>query len=479
MYGNLAEAAAHSAEILNTLTSDAGHSEAAQYINAIPGEFQTTESSVRRWRKEWLEKLEKSPDLPEAVEDLGEELVEDVGDGTAVEAPESHVEGRWEGFGESGRGAIHDRVDAALDAVNANPEDIIGLRVSAYQSLTKDEEGEAHIHDLYAVKLLVKTREPEPEWPVVQPASPARITPVRNTGRAIRGGEVAVILPDPQIGYRFHQDTGEYDPFHDDNAIDVAMQIVREVKPDRVIWLGDFLDLAEFGRYEQEAAFARTTQLSIDKGYQVLAQVRAVAPQARQTVLEGNHDRRLQNMIVANAKAAFGLRQAGKPESWPVLSVPNLLRFDELDVEYAGGYPSTSVWVNNGLRCIHGFKVRSGGSTAAAVVKDDHVSTIFGHVHRVETHYITRQEFGGKARTLVAHSPGALCRIDGAVPSMKGSTTLDGRPVLSAENWQQGLSVVHYEPGGDSFSIESIFIDTFNNHRARYAGKVYTPATEQ
>lgn len=471
MYNSLSDAANDNVRIFSVLTSDVEHLEAARQINALMDEFSTSEVSVRRWRKKWDEEMQRLSALAEDGE-----LAEDVGDGTGVVALESHVEEGWDGFGEDDREAIHARVDAALDAVNANPDDVAGLRVSTYQSLTKDDEGEAHIHDLFAVKLLVKTREAAPAWPVVQPASPTTIRPVKSSGRDIRDGEIAVILPDPQIGYRFHQDTGEYDPFHDDNAIDVALQIVRDVKPDRVIWLGDFLDLAEFGRYEQEPAFARTTQLSIDKGHQVLAQVRAVAPQARQTVIEGNHDRRLQNMIVANAKAAFGLRQAGTPEAWPVLSVPHLLRFDDLGVEYAGGYPSTSVWVNRGLRCIHGFKIRSGGSTAAAVVKDDHVSTIFGHIHRVETQYLTRQEFGGNARTLVAHSPGALCRIDGAVPSMKGSTTLDGRPVLSHENWQNGLSVVHYEPGGDSFAIESIFIDTLNGHKTRYAGRVYTPS---
>lgn len=466
MYSSLHEAASENPEVLRILASEVDHYEAVRQVNALPGEFSTSDTAVRRWRQKWLEQKELEPDISPA---------EDVGDATDVEAPESRVEEGWEGFGEDAREALHSRLDAVLDAVETDPRAVAGLRVSTYQSLTKDEEGEAHIHDLYAVRLLVKTRAAEPEWPVVQPATPTRITPVKNSGRAIRDGEVAVILPDPQIGYRFHQDTGEYDPFHDDKAIDVALQIVREVKPDKVIWLGDFLDLAEFGRYEQEAAFARTTQLSIDRGHYVLSQVRAVAPQASQTVIEGNHDRRLQNMIVANAKAAFGLRQADKPGSWPVLSVPHLLRFDELGVEYAGGYPAASVWINRGLRCIHGFKVRSGGSTAAAVVKDDHVSTIFGHIHRVETQYLTRQEFGGNARTLVAHSPGSLCRIDGAVPSATGSTTLDGRPVLSHENWQNGLSVVHYEPGGDSFSIESVFIDTFNNYKTRYAGKVYTP----
>jgi hypothetical protein len=118
--------------------------------------------------------------------------------------------------------------------------------------------------------------------------------------------------------------------------------------------------------------------------------------------------------------------------------------------------------------------VRSGGSTARAVAGAGCVSTLFGYVHRIETGYTTvRTRAGGQTR--VAHSPGSLCRIDGAVPSAKGSTTLDERPVQSWENWQQGVAVVQYEDGDKPFSLESIFIDTVADHRAAYGGQVYTP----
>ncbi len=120
--------------------------------------------------------------------------------------------------------------------------------------------------------------------------------------------------------------------------------------------------------------------------------------------------------------------------------------------------------------------MRSNASTARAVASAESVSTLFGHIHRVETNYTTvRTRTGGITR--IAHSPGCPCRIDGAVPSTKSSTTLDGRPVLSAENWQQDLAVVHNEEGDGPFSLESVFIDTMAGHRAAYGGQVYTPLT--
>jgi hypothetical protein len=190
--------------------------------------------------------------------------------------------------------------------------------------------------------------------------------------------------------------------------------------------------------------------------------------------MEGNHDRRLQIMVTKNALAAFGLKQANAPGDWPVLSVPHLLRFDDLEVEYVGAYPAGSYWVNERLKCIHGQTVRSGGSTAMAVAREERVSTIFGHVHRIETQYHTSDVYGGGSIRF-AHTPGCLCRIDGAVPSVHGSTDLSGRPVAKYENWQQGLSVVSYREGDSPFNLESVFINTTDGYRTVFGGKTYLP----
>lgn len=432
--------------------------------------YQTSERSVRRWRKSHAPR-----DAESAL--AVEPLTEDVGTGMDI-GDIVQVDPNWAGFTTNDRNGIHSKLDTALNAVDANPEDVVGLRVSQYQTVTKDAAGEAHVHDLYAVKLLVKTKEVTPGWPVVQPVTPSIVQAVRSTARRpSHADQVAVIIPDPQFGFRFYIDSGEFDPFHDEAALNVALQIIRDVQPDLVLCLGDFLDLPAFGKYEQEQAFAATTQKSVDRGHRFLAQIRAAAPNAKIVVLEGNHDRRLQNMIVNNAKAAFGLQRAGDPTGWPVLSVPYLCAFDSIDAEYIQGYPAGAYWINDNLRAIHGTKVRSNASTAAAVVKDDDVSTLFGHIHRIETEYLTRQNRSG-GKILVAHTPGCLCRTDGAVPSVKGSTDLLGRPVESYENWQQGLSLVRYGTGNSGFAIESLFIDTVRGHQTRFGDKIYSPNSE-
>lgn len=297
-----------------------------------------------------------------------------------------------------------------------------------------------------------------PEWPVVQQAKPCLVKPpVSAKPKQADGWNTAVILPDTQIGYRKFLDTGELDPFHDERAMAVALQIVRHLRPEIIVNLGDFVDFPEFGKYEQEPEFAQTTQQSVDRAHRFLAEQRAAAPEADIRLIEGNHDARLPKSIARNAMSALRLRRADAPDSWPVLSVPFLLRLDDLGVEYVPGYPAGITWINDNVACIHGHKVRSSASTAAVVIDDERVTTIFGHIHRIEMQSKTRRTKDG-AKHAFAASPGCLCRIDGAVPSVKSATDPMGRPVPTVENWAQGLGVVSYEPGDGRFAYEQVAI---------------------
>lgn len=347
------------------------------------------------------------------------------------------------------------------------------VRIGEYQMLTKNDDGEAEIHDLRADSLVLTPAWADgPAWPVVQPAKPCVVRPVTNgkahnrstNGRTSSDSwKTAVILPDTQIGYRRYED-GQLDPFHDEAAMDVALQVIRHLRPDVIVNLGDFVDFPEFGTYEQEPEFAQTTQASVDRAHRFLAEQRANAgPDCDIRLLEGNHDRRLPKAIARNAMSALRLRRANEPEGWPVLSIPNLLRLKELGVTYVDGYPAGVTWLNDNVCCIHGHKVRSAASTAAVVIDDERVSTIFGHIHRAEFQSKTRRVRDG-ARVAWAASPGCLCRIDGAVPSMKSATDVLGRPVPTVENWAQGLGVVDFEPGNGRFSWEQVMIYSGEAH---------------
>lgn len=298
----------------------------------------------------------------------------------------------------------------------------------------------------------------QPNWTPVIPAQPVTITAPKEHKQPKTKHRIAVSLPDPQIGYR--NIDGDWDPFHDEKAMDVALQIISFLadtdRVDYVVNLGDFLDLPSQGRFEQEAAFANTTQTAFNRGHKFLQEQRAAAGKHAQIVLiEGNHDRRLEKFIQVNAASAFGLKRANAKEL-PVMSIPYLLRLEEIGVEYIDAYPAGAFWLTNELRAIHGNKARSNGSTAAAYTNaDPHISTIFGHAHRLELQSKTVFNRDGAIKS-VAVSPGCLARVDGAVPSVNGSTGVDGRPANYHENWQQGVVVTVMDEGKNFFELVQI-----------------------
>jgi hypothetical protein len=273
-----------------------------------------------------------------------------------------------------------------------------------------------------------------------------------------------------QIGYYRNAD-GSLEPTHDEEALSISMAIIKKLNPDRIIMVGDNLDFPEFGKYRLSPAYAITTQASIDRATTLCAELRAVAPNAVIDWISGNHEERLVNFILDNAKVSFGLRRGNTPDSWPCLSVPYLCRFNDYGVNYVAGYPAGQVWINQRLKVIHGNKVRSNGSTAHAYLNDSKVSVIYGHIHRREWAERSREDWDG-AKTIMAASPGTLARCDGAVPSTKGGIDLDGRPMTIVEDWQQGLAVVSYEDGEGAFWYEQIPI---HNKTAFFRGKVYSP----
>lgn len=184
--------------------------------------------------------------------------------------------------------------------------------------------------------------------------------------------------------------------------------------------------------------------------------------------LTGNS--RLENNILANALQSFGLKKANSPLSLSVLSVPYLLRLEELGVEYVEGYPSGAYWLNDHIRCIHGYKTRSAGSTADAVTKNERVSTIFGHIHRIEVQHRTQRDRFGPYRMFGA-TPGCLCKINGDVPSYHSAIDRNGAAVVQYEDWQQGVLVVHYQEDSDKYALEMVQIQ---DGWALFRGQIYS-----
>lgn len=353
-----------------------------------------------------------------------------------------------------------------LDLIDEQGIDIdeIGRISSAgvHEVLYKDGDGEGHVETLRSIRFDPKWSD-GPEWPVVQQSPPVKVTmrggprPRRSDGRL-----TALVLPDIQAGY-FMDGSGQLRPTHDEAALDIVMQVAGMVPWTSAIMHGDNLDFPELsGKFRLTPAFQQTTQATLDRYTQFGHQLRRLGgPEALIVHLAGNHEERLPNYILDNARAAFGLRRGRATSNWPseedpVLSVPFLTRMDEWGGQFLPGYPASRYYINERLRVIHGHFV-SKNATAMKYLDESKHSTLFGHVHRREWLERTRDSAEG-AQTVLAASFGCLCRIDGMVPSTRQGVDLDGVPITSYEDWQQGFGLVHYQPGDGAFSLEPIAI---------------------
>ena len=327
------------------------------------------------------------------------------------------------------------------------------LRSGFHEVITKDGEGNPVITKSRSKNVSVvlsPSWQDGPRWPVVQPAKPVRIgaTP---RGKHTRTGKSIVVISDTQIGFLRDIDTNEMVPIHDPAAIDLALQIVADEQPDQIGYVGDFLDLPEMSRWLQVAEFSRTTQPALDEGFKILSQFEAAAGPREKRLptkfVAGNHDRRLREYCQVNAKAAFGLRPAQTtPDSWPDLSIPHLLRFKELGIEYCGEYPGGEWWLTPNLVVRHNPESRDAYAAS--------VSVIAGHTHKIDrTTYSGRTHNGQEKRTLF--EIGCLCSLDNypdkaslmatRVPSNRGFV----------KNWAQGFAIVHLDDDGD-YHVEQI-----------------------
>jgi len=88
-----------------------------------------------------------------------------------------------------------------LERKNIDIEDIGDVkRVSIYQSLTKNEDGEAEVHDLAAIQFS-PAWESGPKWPVVQQGPAIKLVPKKPILKTKSKYKKCVIVPDAQIGY--------------------------------------------------------------------------------------------------------------------------------------------------------------------------------------------------------------------------------------------------------------------------------------
>ena len=322
------------------------------------------------------------------------------------------------------------------------------------------DSGKFFTSPLFQVKAWLVRQKPIELFPTIQPVNINITLPEdryvfndqeRPLGRSL-------IVPDIHIGFYRDFMTGKLTPFHDRGALGIVLQVARDLQPDTIIFQGDNLDLPDWSeKFIRSPDLRNVTQPAIDELAWWLSQFRGLCPASKMVYEEGNHENRMVKARQTNMIAANDLRPASKVNYPPALSIPSLLDFDKLDIQWIGNYPDGEYWISDDLVSVHGAKARAGGGdTAKAMLATFDTSVLFGHIHRMEVVIKSRKVRGGND-FIRAVCFGALCKTDGTVP---GHTT--------AQNWSKGFGIVFSDSDGDNITPVEI-----KNKRAVFPGHIY------
>ena len=159
-------------------------------------------------------------------------------------------------------------------------------------------------------------------------------------------------------------------PYHDQEAVDVALEYGKKVKADTIVLLGDIMDCYQISRYSKDPK-KKPLSYEIEETKKFLTNLRKRFPKARIIYYRGNHEMRLEKYIADCAPALYDI-------------VGNLLQtqltFAELGIEYR-----TEPFRIGRLWHLHGHE-KPGAFGAEhlpnVMWKYVHDHCIFGHFHR-------------------------------------------------------------------------------------------------
>lgn len=257
--------------------------------------------------------------------------------------------------------------------------------------------------------------------------------------RQLKKIETTVFWPDTHV------------PYQDKNAVQTALNFVEDIKPDRIVILGDFVDFMPVAKWDKDPRHMQDIQSELDQTGQLLDQIRKVAGKRCQIYyLQGNHEYRLDRYLVRNAPELLYLTKGEQD----VLSVPYLLDLAKRRIEYIPYNKSLRLY-NYNLE--HGDKVSAFSAyTAKKMLDARRVNTIIAHTHRMGSYYYT-----GADDTMTAFEMG--CLID---------RNSQAAHYTKFPNWQVGLGVGEYHEDEKFFQVTPIL---FDNARFIFNGKLYKP----
>jgi hypothetical protein len=242
-------------------------------------------------------------------------------------------------------------------------------------------------------------------------------------------------------------------PHQDQAALEILYAVIKDVRPDIIVNLGDTADCYTISAYDKDPQNIHGLQDEIDLVRAHLHQVAQLAPQAQRYYLEGNHEDRLRRLIwtlPGTASELARLRAFQQAMTWP-----NLLDLDEIGWTWVESAGQTHHKILPRIITKHGDIVRRwSGMSAKGEWERYGQSGISGHVHRMGRFYTSDRN---GAHTWV--EAGCLCDTD---------------PRYTRDpNWQNGLVVVEHSADRQRFEMHLVYVQ---DGRALWRGQDYRAA---
>lgn len=223
---------------------------------------------------------------------------------------------------------------------------------------------------------------------------------------------------------------------------------VKDVRPERVVFLGDFLDFPSLSRHPMgpdDELFA------VD---QIKAFVREVQWLARYVpsidVMEGNHDERwLKSLLGASPAFYRGILGVSLHDQCVLHGLPESVRWHR-EGRHTLGLRVGQFWLRHGHRQARGPGAAGKYIAAAKMALNGHRSEGFGHHHRAQ---------------LYCHTALGETAIVFSLPCMTGHHEYAGDA-----NWQRGFGILDLSPDGTYATPYLVIMD---RGRFSWGGRYY------
>lgn len=213
-------------------------------------------------------------------------------------------------------------------------------------------------------------------------------------------------------------------PYHDEKAVEAAIEYGKKQKPDIILLNGDIGDFYAVSRHDKDPRRSLFLSDELDLIRQFLFWLRKQFPKARILYKIGNHENRLERFLVKEAPALIGTTD---------FEIASLLRFDELRIECVG---SLNLVKLGKLSVYHGHELPQGMSSpvnpARGIWMRVQETMMAGHWHRVSEHTETT---GISKQVSSCWSTGCLCDLS---------------PDYAIVNrWSHGFAIVEVQEDGE------------------------------